>query len=69
MKFNEENIQMANKHMKRCLASLAIRKVQVKTTIYNYIPIRMSKMPENSQQKMFKKLRSNRSSHSLLTEL
>ena len=42
MKVNEENIQMANKHMKRCLTSLAIRKMQVKPTIYNYIPIRMS---------------------------
>ena len=44
----EEDIVMANKYMKICLASLVIREMQIKTTKrYHYIPIRMTK-PKNS---------------------
>jgi hypothetical protein len=67
--FSEE-VQMANKYMKKCSASLAMREIQSKTTLrFHLAPVRVTIIKKIKNNKCWRGCREKRNFHTLLVEM
>jgi hypothetical protein len=48
--FSKEEVQMTSKYMKKCLTSLVIKEMQIKTLRFHLTPVRMARIKGNNNK-------------------
>ena len=68
--FSHEELRMAEKHLKKCSASLIIREMQIKTTLrLHLIPVRIAKVKNSGDSRCWQGCGKKRNTPPLLVAL